>query len=131
MKKLEALNCPNCGGALMSDRTVCEFCSSRLKTVGCAKCLGLMFLGSEFCGRCGAKAHAAEVIEGADPGTCPRCKVSLQTLRIDSVTIRECERCGGFWCDGKTFEEICSSRESSFVSHRAQTARCRIGQSPH
>ncbi|CAN5598132.1 hypothetical protein BH24ACI3_BH24ACI3_11000 [soil metagenome] len=44
----KALNCPNCGGAVMSDRIECEFCRSRLKIVGCPACLGLMFLGSKF-----------------------------------------------------------------------------------
>ena len=38
MTRPESLNCPNCGGAVMSDKTNCQFCSSRLKTVGCAKC---------------------------------------------------------------------------------------------
>jgi hypothetical protein len=59
----EALNCPNCGAAVASDRTQCEFCKSRLKTVGCPSCLGLMFLGSKFCGHCGAAAAEAELIE--------------------------------------------------------------------
>ncbi|MDQ3219472.1 MAG: hypothetical protein M3Q26_01810 [Acidobacteriota bacterium] len=42
----EALNCPNCGGAVTSDKTQCQFCKSRLKTVGCPSCLGVMFLGN-------------------------------------------------------------------------------------
>lgn len=111
MTQPEALNCPNCGGAVMSDRTACEFCSSRLKTVGCAKCLGMMFLGSKFCSHCGAETRAAELLDDANAGDCPRCKIALQPLKIDSVPIRECERCGGFWSDAKTFEDICASRE--------------------
>ena len=107
----EALNCPNCGGAVMSDRTQCEFCRSRLKTVGCPKCLGLMFLGSKFCTHCGARAAAAVVIDGRDAGECPRCKRPLEHLAIDGVAVRECTACGGFWSDVDTFERICADRE--------------------
>ena len=111
MNQPEALNCPNCGGAVMSDRTNCEFCSSRLKTVGCAKCMGMMFLGSKFCGHCGATAHAAELLDDANTGECPRCKIKLQSLKIGEVQIRECERCGGFWSAADAFEHLCSDHE--------------------
>jgi len=111
MNEPEALNCPNCGGAVMSDRTQCEYCRSRLKTVGCAACMGMMFLGSKFCGHCGANAYPAELLDDADPGECPRCKVKLQSLKIDHVHIRECERCGGFWSEISAFEELCTIKE--------------------
>ena len=107
----ESLNCPNCGGSVMSDRSQCEFCRSRLKTVGCASCLGLMFLGSKFCTHCGAKALAAVVIEDGDAGDCPRCEKPLELLQMDGVSIRECGRCGGFWSDVETFESICADQE--------------------
>ena len=107
----ESLNCPNCGGAVMSDRTECQYCRSRLKTVGCAACLGLMFLGAKFCTHCGARAAAAVVIDEKNTGDCPRCKTGLQVLQIDSMTIRECSKCGGFWSDVDTFEGICVNQE--------------------
>lgn len=107
----KALNCPNCGGAVMSDRTQCEFCRSRLKTVGCQACLELMFLGSKFCSHCGSPATAAVVVEENAGGDCPRCKRPLQMLAIDSISIRECEKCGGFWSDVATFENICANGE--------------------
>lgn len=111
MKQPEALNCPNCAGAVASEKTKCEFCGSRLKTVGCAACLGMMFLGSKFCGHCGAAAYRAEILDKADTGECPRCRVKLNSLQIDTVRVRECERCGGLWSDAQTFENICSSKE--------------------
>lgn len=107
----ESLNCPNCGGGVISDSTKCEFCRSRLKTVGCSACLGMMFLGSKFCGHCGANAYQAELLDDANPGDCPRCKVNLQSLKIDAVAVRECERCGGFWSGVETFENLCASKE--------------------
>jgi Zn-finger nucleic acid-binding protein len=107
----EALNCPNCGGAVASDKTQCEFCRSRLKTVGCGSCLGLMFLGSKFCGHCGAAAIEVEVLDRENPGDCPRCLLKLHVVQIDSAEIRECAKCGGFWSGIDTFENICSSKE--------------------
>lgn len=107
----QALNCPNCGAAVSSDRPSCEFCRSRLKTVGCPSCLGVMFLGSKFCTHCGNKVQPAELLDDRDAGDCPRCKVRLQSLKIDAVSIRECERCGGFWSGMETFEKLCASTE--------------------
>lgn len=95
----------------MSDLTECEFCRSRLKTVGCPACLGLMFLGSKFCTNCGALAAAVTVLDNENSGDCPRCKTALQTLQIGTVGIRECNKCGGFWSDAPTFESICVSQE--------------------
>ena len=109
--KVEALNCPNCGAAVESDRTQCEFCKSRLKTVGCPSCLGLMFLGSKFCGHCGAPAAEAQLLDEKDPGDCPRCKIKLQALKIGIANMRECERCGGFWTGVEVFENLCDDKE--------------------
>jgi Zn-finger nucleic acid-binding protein len=122
----EALNCPNCGGAVMSDKTQCEFCRSRLKTVGCPKCLGLMFLGAKFCSHCGSKASAVTVINDANPGECPRCKLRLQAVGIDAVIVRECKKCGGIWTAADTFEEICADQEQqaavmSFIGSEAHS----------
>ncbi|HEX6124142.1 MAG TPA: zf-TFIIB domain-containing protein [Pyrinomonadaceae bacterium] len=117
----EALNCPNCGGAVASDRTQCEFCNSRLKTVACPSCLGLMFLGNRFCGHCGAKATNIEVVANDKAGDCPRCKLKLESLVIDTIPVRECTKCGGFWSNVETFEQICADKEKqssvlSFIS---------------
>ena len=124
----EALNCPNCGGAVESDRTQCQFCNSRLKTVACAKCLGMMFLGSKFCGHCGEAASTIEVLENDKPADCPRCKRPLESLMIDSTPVRECTRCGGFWTRPETFESICADKEQqarvlSFISTHPAEAK--------
>ena len=109
--KIEALNCPNCGGAVASDRTQCEFCNSRLKTVACASCLGLMFLGSKHCGHCGREVRKVEVFPDEKVGDCPRCKRPLESLRIQATQVRECMGCGGIWTSAQTFESICADKE--------------------
>lgn len=120
----ESLHCPNCNGAVASDKTQCEYCKARLKTVACPKCLGLMFLGSKFCDHCGATASSVEVIDDAKAGDCPRCKRKLESLMIDSLRVRECTRCGGLWTDVRTFESICANKENhsavlNFVASRS------------
>jgi len=69
-----------------------------------------MFLGSEFCGRCGAKAVQAELADG-DSGDCPRCKRQLDLLRISEIALNECQKCGGMWMNVETFRNICTDRE--------------------
>jgi Zn-finger nucleic acid-binding protein len=108
---VEALNCPNCGAGVASDSTQCEFCKTRLKTVACPSCLGLMFLGSEFCGHCGAKAVRAAAADGEQLGDCPRCQKPLDSLHIGDVILGECQKCGGMWADVETFQNICVDRE--------------------
>jgi Zn-finger nucleic acid-binding protein len=107
----EALNCPNCGAAVSSDKTLCEFCRSRLKTVACASCLGLMFEGSKFCTHCGAKTTAVKATNET-AGECPRCHRHLDVLQIGALAALECTRCGGFWLDVEPFEELCLSHEN-------------------
>jgi Zn-finger nucleic acid-binding protein len=110
--QIESLNCPNCGAGVMSDAVRCIFCHTRLKTMACPKCLGLMFQGSKHCPKCGEEAVAAQPIPDEKLGDCPRCKVRLSVLQIDRIMLRECERCEGLWSDAETFENICADRES-------------------
>src|SRR5258708_6828597 len=107
----EALNCPSCGAAVASDHIQCEFCKARLKTMACPSCFELMFVGSQFCGHCGAKAVQATINEASNPGDCPRCRLRLGFLQIGETSLRECSKCGGLWADVYTFEGICADRE--------------------
>ena len=127
----ETLNCPNCGAGVASDSTVCEFCRTRLKTVACPKCLGLMFFGSKFCGHCGAAAVEAKTADDKALGVCPRCKTGLDSLAIDSIKLAECEHCGGVWSDPSTFEKICSDKDEqsaalSFFDARPQNPNAKV-----
>ncbi len=108
--KIEALNCPNCGGNVTSDSSFCRFCGSRLKTAACVKCLGLMFVGAKHCSHCG---EAVAEIAAAERklGDCPRCKTELHTFAVEGLELGECERCSGMWIDVPTFERVCADQE--------------------
>lgn len=106
----ETLNCPMCGAATATEAPNCRYCGSRLATISCASCFGLMFLGSKHCPRCGAAASARE---GATPSQleCPRCKLEMLALTLGSTVVRECGDCLGLWLDVAGFEKICADRE--------------------
>ncbi|HEV7700797.1 MAG TPA: zf-TFIIB domain-containing protein [Pyrinomonadaceae bacterium] len=107
----QALNCPNCGAAVSSDSSLCQFCKSRLKTVGCPKCLGLMFVGSKFCEHCGAIAAPVNVELEEKVGDCPRCRSPLEAMQIGETHLRGCGECDGMWMTNAVFEETCADAE--------------------
>lgn len=125
---VEALNCPNCGAGVESDRTQCEFCKTRLKTIGCPKCFGLMFQGTKFCGHCGAIAAPIGLSFEENTGDCPRCRRGLEQLQIGETKFRGCAKCDGLWLDAPTFEGICADRERQSAVLGFLNERRTIGQ---
>src|ERR1700741_4191856 len=106
----ETLNCPNCGAATATDEPLCRFCGSRLATVACPSCFGMIFVGSKHCPRCGAAA-VVPTTTTAEETRCPRCKTEMKSVAIGSTSVRECEKCLGLWLDVAAFERICADRE--------------------
>lgn len=106
----ETLNCPNCGAAVSSDSVSCQFCQSRLATVACPSCFGVMFMGSKHCPRCGAAAVQVSAVN-LPARSCPRCRVEMQAIDIGATAVRECLKCEGLWVDVASFEKICADRE--------------------
>lgn len=106
----QTLNCPNCGAAISSDSPSCRYCESKLATVACAACFGMMFIGSRHCPHCGATAVATDHSE-LSILKCPRCRIDMLPIKLGGSAMRECEKCGGLWLDVPTFEGICSDRE--------------------
>ena len=103
------LSCNSCGAGVASDWPNCRHCGVRLATVACPTCFGMMFLGSKFCGHCGAVAVAWE----SDPATqkCPTCKGSMLHGTIGPTSVHECSRCFGLWLDKISFETVCRDQE--------------------
>src|SRR5882762_3023659 len=110
LMQAETLNCPNCGAATATDEPLCRFCGSRLATVACPSCFGMIFVGSKHCPRCGAAA-VVPTTSAAEETKCPRCKVQMKSVVIGSTTVSECEQCLGLWLNVAAFEKICADRE--------------------
>lgn len=106
----ETLNCPNCGAAISSDSSRCQYCESKLATIACGQCFGMMFIGSRHCPHCGTVASPATPL-ALSALKCPRCKVELSSITIGGESIRECQKCSGLWLEVAAFERICASRE--------------------
>ncbi len=106
----QSLNCPNCGAAASTESTRCEHCNSRLATIACPQCFGMMFIGTKFCSHCGAQAERAEV-PSQKICRCPRCRVNTNALAIGKTELRECPRCEGVWADAEALQRICADRE--------------------
>lgn len=98
------LGCPRCGAPASLDSVRCGYCQAGLQTVACPSCFGLLFFGSKFCPRCGAKAEEpAPVHEGAD---CPRCRTRMAFQTLGGCGLDQCPSCGGIWLDNTTFDAI-------------------------
>lgn len=106
-----ALNCPNCGAAVSTDAPNCPFCSTRLQTAMCARCHGMMWLGSKFCPHCAGQAKPV-VIGAASGHDCPRCHVPLAHIAFAHALAEECSRCRGLWMQATDFDRICSDAEA-------------------
>jgi Zn-finger nucleic acid-binding protein/predicted RNA-binding Zn-ribbon protein involved in translation (DUF1610 family) len=106
----QSLNCPNCGAATSSVATRCEHCNSRLATVACPACFGMIFRGAKFCSHCGARADRSEFTSKLIR-RCPRCQVNTNATLIGKTELRECPRCEGVWADAAALQQICLDRE--------------------
>ncbi|MDX6613666.1 MAG: hypothetical protein QOD75_2852 [Blastocatellia bacterium] len=89
---------------------MCAFCESRLATVACPSCFGMMFIGSKHCPHCGAAAARAKVDDGKVL-KCPRCRIDMTALAIGVAIVRECRQCNGLWVEALALEKICADRE--------------------
>ena len=124
---VEALNCPNCGAGVASNSTQCEFCKTRLKTVACPSCFGLMFVGSQFCGHCGAKAVPTDAAE-RNVGDCPRCRRPLNPLSIGDTAFRHApaQRAGAYVFE-KPLQSVATNDPSDkrgTIQSRSNANRC-------
>lgn len=127
---VEAMNCPNCGAGIAGDSTRCEFCRTRLKTMACPHCFGLMFVGTKHCGHCGKKMVEATGGDDRPVGGCPRCRTSLAPLVIGEANLSECLKCSGLWMSIDAFEELCSDRDeqSAVLGYKGRTRNPDIGE---
>jgi len=110
----ETLNCPNCGAGISSDASRCQFCESKVATIACASCFGMLFIGNKHCPHCGAAAITATPAS-LSVLKCPRCAVDMNSVAIGKAPVRECSRCEGLWLDAHVFQLLCADREHQSV----------------
>src|SRR5215831_7596942 len=89
----QTLNCPNCGAAISSDAPQCQYCESKLASVACPSCFGMMFIGIRHCPHCGATAGAQSPAQ-LSVLKCARCRIDMASITLGSEAMRECAHCG-------------------------------------
>lgn len=115
--------CPSCGAPAPPDATRCEYCRSRLATVSCASCFGLLFEGAAFCQHCGApRARTDGITEQRT--RCPACRGDMRWIAVGPTDLLECDTCDGTWVEAATFERLCADREQ-------QAAVIHVPVAPH
>src|SRR5215831_17053521 len=87
LMQAETLNCPNCGAAISSDSPQCQYCESKLATVACPSCFGMMFIGSRHCPHCGAAAVQTTAAQ-LSILNCPRCRTEMSSVTIGAEAMR-------------------------------------------
>jgi Zn-finger nucleic acid-binding protein len=101
-----------CGAAAVTEATHCPYCDSRLATIACPSCFGMMFLGSRHCPHCGAFGERAKSKDAVSTRHCPRCQIRLEPVELGAAaSLEECPRCDGLWVEAEAFERICADRE--------------------
>ena len=123
-----SLSCPNCGAAAAPELRACGFCHTRLATVACPACFGMVFVGNRHCVHCGARAREPKALDGT-PWKCPRGHGDLQGIALGGVEIGECRECAGLWIEADTFQRIVTERaESVVLPHAAANPKASIGR---
>jgi Zn-finger nucleic acid-binding protein len=124
------LRCPSCGAPAAPDTRVCPYCSTPLALVACPSCFAKIFRGARFCAYCGAEATRAEAApRPARP--CPECQQPMAAVKVGSVILDECRRCGGLWVDSGAFERICAESEEQTVVLQTDFAPPETPLDPH
>jgi Zn-finger nucleic acid-binding protein len=130
------MNCPACGAPVDPDLKTCGFCDTRLATVICPSCFGVVFEKAKHCVHCGAVLKAQKVIRHGDSTRheCPRCPEHpcLQVEVVTGFPIERCSECEGVWIDQHMVEQIYKDREknSSIQSGLATRGHSQEGKSP-
>jgi Zn-finger nucleic acid-binding protein len=116
-----ALRCPSCGAPATPDATACPYCGTLLALVACPTCFAKLFRGTRFCAHCGAEA-VRQKAEPRPARPCPECQRPLEPVKVGSVILDECTRCGGLWVDSRSFRRICEQTEEQTVVLKATAA---------
>ena len=104
-----SLHCPNCGSPAAPGDQACQYCHAALATVSCPACFALMFAGSAYCPKCGARRSRTETA-GARTARCAACRGVMREVLVGDTALMECGGCYGMWIDAATFEHICADR---------------------
>jgi len=114
-KPASTWRCPSCGAPCGPDAARCDYCRTRLATVSCPSCFGLLVEGTAYCPQCGAARSRAERTRDepeGPPTRCPACRGGMRWVQVGAADLLECDRCDGTWIEAAAFDRLCRDRES-------------------
>ena len=88
------MNCPACGAPVDPDEPKCIYCDTKLATVICPACFGVIFDGAKHCAHCGENLQKRKVVIHGEQTEhiCPRCPTDPKP-RVAVVAGFPLERC--------------------------------------
>jgi len=109
------MNCPACGAPVDPDLAKCNYCDTKLATVMCPKCFGVVFDGVKHCPHCGEALSERMVIHHGDETQhkCPRCDEELRIEVVAGAPLERCPGCEGLWVDRETAERLYQDRDQA------------------
>jgi len=125
-----ALRCSGCGANLAAAGRSCGYCGAevtleerRLSAI-CPVCYARTSGGARFCMECGVAIAPQALLALPESATCPRCRGTLRSRSLGSVSVVECASCGGLWLGEESFERLAEDAEQQDLALRA------LGPSP-
>ncbi len=109
------MGCPSCGAPVDPNLRLCNFCDTRLATVMCPSCFGMVFDGAKHCVHCGGELRAERVVHHGDETEhcCPRCDEhpKLRVEVVSGIPLERCAQCEGLWIERDVVERVYESAE--------------------
>jgi len=118
----KVVRCSSCGASRGNSGSDCGFCGAKFSISDkgwgsmCPGCFCRLPLDAKHCVECGLRINPRSIDEKETKLPCPRCKCKLQERVVnESLTLHECNGCGGIWLGVETFSELCRTKQSRDV----------------
>lgn len=119
----KVVRCSSCGASRGDGGSDCTFCGARFSIADkgwgsmCPGCFCRLPLDAKHCVECGLRINPRSIDKKETKLPCPRCKCKLQERVVnESLTLHECNGCGGIWLGVETFSELCRTRQSRDIA---------------
>jgi len=111
-EEAKSILCPACGGSMAVGSRACPYCGSTVATCRCAACLAWNLAGAAHCQACGRSLLSSDERAGvAASYKCPRCGSHLHAREYGTLSVEECDKCGGLLLSPTTMDRLVAERD--------------------
>ncbi len=107
------VGCPQCGGQIDHGKAECSHCGTAFAAVSCPVCFCMALQQDRHCAQCGsALSSPARRVHsnGHMPMPCPRCRIDLNVVLLDSFAVDGCPQCSGLFLNQRTMIQLLKNR---------------------